>query len=293
MAEEYDPAGPSTYDAGADAEESQTYEEYGQNDDAADEDDDYDPSAGFSYGEENGEQSKPTSAEQTPQHAPAPASTQSDQPSKPQQTVAGFVLEESDDEQDESAPTPSQLSGDAGALAASQAPDVSLRSAPQDTAPPSTSLNGSTTVPVPASTSSLSDSSTLQPPAADLGKIAVSPVASAVPTPQPESNGVAAAPTPVPQANGSSLAAPPARLPHDKVGQLEDRVKDDPKGDTDAWVSLIKHYYDKGQYQGARDVYKRFFEVFPTAVGLDPPRSFRATGYMQINTDTVHRYPCG
>lgn len=265
MAEEYDPAGSVTFDAGADASEAHQYEENGENDDAADEDDDYDPTAGFNYGEDNDEQSKPTSSEQTPQHAPVEA--QSEQPSKPQQTVAGFVLEESDDEQDESAPVPAQLSGDDGALAATQAPDVSLRSAPQDTATPSTSLNGSDTVPVPASTSSLPDSSTLQPPpAADLGKIAVSPVASAVPTPQPEPNGIAAAPTTVPQTNGSSVAVPPARLPHDKVGQLEDRIKDDPKGDTDAWLSLIKHYYDKGQYQGARDVYRRFFEVFPTAV---------------------------
>lgn len=265
MAEEYDPAGvPSTFDAGADANESYNYEEYGQNENAADEDDDYDPTAGFNYGENNDEQSKPTSSEQTPQHAPA----HSEQPTKPQQTVAGFVLEESDDEQeqDESAPTPAQLSGDAGALVAAQAPDVSLRSAPQDTATPSTSLNGSATVSVPASTSSLPDSSTLQLPAADSGKTAISPVASAVPTPQPEANGVVAAPPPVAQANGFLAAAPPARLPHDKVGQLEDRIKDDPKGDTDAWISLIKHYYDKGQYQGSRDVYKRFFSVFPTAV---------------------------
>lgn len=264
MAEEYDPASASNFDTGADASENYDYEQYAQNDEAGDEDDDYDPSAGFNYGESenNEEQSKPTSTEQTPQHA----SAQSEQPSKPQQTVAGFVLEESDDEQDESAPTPAQLSGDAGALAASQAPDVSLHSAPQDTATPSTSLNGSAAVSVPASTLSLPDSSTLQPPVADSGKTAISPVASAVPTPQPEANGIAAAPLPVAQVNGSSVAAPSARLPHDKVGQLEDRIKDDPKGDTEAWLTLIKHYYDKGQYQGSRDVYKRFFEVFPTAV---------------------------
>lgn len=277
MAEEYDPAGPSTFDGGADTNESYNYEEYGQQDDAAEEDDDYDPSTGFAYSEHNHAQSEPTSTEQTPQHAPA----QSEQTSKPPQTVAGFVLEESDDEQDESAPTPSQLNGDASALAADQAPDVSLRSVPQDTATPSTSLNGSADVPVPASTSSLPDSSSsLQPPVAESGKPAVSPVASAVPTPQPKANSIAAAPPPVPQANGSSIAVPPARLPHDKVGQLEDRIKDDPKGDTDAWLSLIKHYYDKGQYQGSRDVYKRFFEVFPTAVSQLHRLTFRGAGFV-------------
>lgn len=268
MAEAYDPAGPSTLDDGADTNGSHDRERDGQSDGAAEEDDDYDPSAGFAYGEGNDQHFEQTSAEQTPQHALAPAPKQTEQTTKPPQTVAGFVLEESDDEQEESAPTPSQLSGDdAGALAASQAPDVSLRSAPQDTATPSTSLNGSAAVPVPASTLSVPDSSSsLQPPVADSGKHAVSPVASAVPTPQPEANGLAAAPQTVPQTNGSLVTAPTARLPHDKVGQLEDRIKDDPKGDTDAWLTLIKHYYDKGQYQGSRDVYKRFFEVFPTAV---------------------------
>jgi hypothetical protein len=58
----------------------------------------------------------------------------------------------------------------------------------------------------------------------------------------------------------------PARLPHDKVGQLEDRIKDDPKGDATAWASLIDHYREKGQHDFARNVYERFLKVFPYAV---------------------------
>jgi hypothetical protein len=73
----------------------------------------------------------------------------------------------------------------------------------------------------------------------------------------------------MPAAGGIPAQAPtslPARLPHDKVGQLEDRIKDDPKGDANAWISLIEHYLEKGQHEFARNVYQRFFKVFPYAV---------------------------
>jgi cleavage stimulation factor subunit 3 len=88
------------------------------------------------------------------------------------------------------------------------------------------------------------------------------------PTPQPQQNSIAPTPQPHTNKNAPPAYALPARLPHDKVGQLEDRIKDDPKGDVDAWLALIQHYVDKEQYSTARDVYTRFFEVFPTAVCL-------------------------
>ncbi|EME40295.1 hypothetical protein DOTSEDRAFT_138054 [Dothistroma septosporum NZE10] len=177
------------------------------------------------------------------------------------------------------------MNGDAAAVAEAQ--DVSLSSAPQDdtaalaSASASTSLNGSTTVPVPESSSSNAPPDlTVQPSAPEQGKT-VSPVASAqasvqvtvAPTPVPEAHKSAVitpAPQqlqqPLPQINGT--VQPAARLPHDKVGQLEDRIKDDPKGDTDAWSTLIDHYFDKGQYDYAREVYERMLKVFPTAVVL-------------------------
>ena len=58
----------------------------------------------------------------------------------------------------------------------------------------------------------------------------------------------------------------PQRLAHDRVGQLEDRIKDDPKADTDAWMSLIAYYKEKDQPDNARKVYERFLAVFPSAV---------------------------
>jgi hypothetical protein len=58
----------------------------------------------------------------------------------------------------------------------------------------------------------------------------------------------------------------PQRLAHDRVGQLEDRIKDDPKADTDAWMSLIAYYKEKDQPDNVRKVYERFLAVFPSAV---------------------------
>lgn len=56
------------------------------------------------------------------------------------------------------------------------------------------------------------------------------------------------------------------RLPQDVVGQFEDRIAEDPKGDIDAWLGLIEEYKRKGKFDDARSVYERFLAVFPTAV---------------------------
>ena len=63
-----------------------------------------------------------------------------------------------------------------------------------------------------------------------------------------------------------SASLPRARLPHDKVGLLEDRIKEDPRGDVDAWTSLITEHRRRGKLDDARKVYERFFVVFPSAV---------------------------
>ena len=58
-----------------------------------------------------------------------------------------------------------------------------------------------------------------------------------------------------------------ARLPHDTIGILEDRIADDPRGDLGAWLELINEHRNRGKLDEARKVYERFFQVFPTAVG--------------------------
>ena len=62
-------------------------------------------------------------------------------------------------------------------------------------------------------------------------------------------------------------AVPKARLPHDKLGILEDRIRDDPRGDIEAWLSLITEHRNRHKLDEAREVYERFFKIFPQAVG--------------------------
>lgn len=67
--------------------------------------------------------------------------------------------------------------------------------------------------------------------------------------------------------------APKARLPHDKIGILEDRIKEDPRGDLDAWQILINEHKKRGKLEDARNVYERFLVVFPSAVCCVPDDS--------------------
>ncbi|KAL8947943.1 MAG: hypothetical protein Q9222_005823 [Ikaeria aurantiellina] len=62
-----------------------------------------------------------------------------------------------------------------------------------------------------------------------------------------------------------NTAIPKARLPHDRIGILEDRIQEDPRGDMDAWLSLIGEYRKRNKFQEVRATYNRFFVVFPAA----------------------------
>ena len=65
-----------------------------------------------------------------------------------------------------------------------------------------------------------------------------------------------------------AASLPKARLPHDTTGILEDRIKDDPRGDLEAWLALINEHRKRNKLDDARAVYERFFKVFPQAVSL-------------------------
>lgn len=69
-------------------------------------------------------------------------------------------------------------------------------------------------------------------------------------------------------ADVTSLSLPKARLPHDRVGILEDRIREDPRGDIDAWLSLISEHKKRNKLEDARNTYEKFFKVFPSAVGF-------------------------
>ena len=63
-----------------------------------------------------------------------------------------------------------------------------------------------------------------------------------------------------------STSAPRARLPHDTIGILEDRIKEDPRGDLQAWLHLINEHKKRAKIDDARSVYERFLAIFPSAV---------------------------
>ncbi|KAJ5104117.1 hypothetical protein N7532_004646 [Penicillium argentinense] len=69
------------------------------------------------------------------------------------------------------------------------------------------------------------------------------------------------APTPVP----GSPSTTKGRLPHDHVGILQDRVSEDPRGDTAAWLELIAEHRSRNRIDSAREVYEQFVAVFPMA----------------------------
>ncbi|EAL92479.1 mRNA 3'-end-processing protein rna14 [Aspergillus fumigatus] len=67
--------------------------------------------------------------------------------------------------------------------------------------------------------------------------------------------------TPTPDSPSTSKG----RLPHDRVGILEDRIQEDPRGDIPAWLELINEHRSRNRFDSARDVFERFLKVFPFA----------------------------
>lgn len=285
---EYDPLDPPTFNAGDDEDDSYDPTTEANGHTAGDEDEEeYEPDFGGDGADESNAHANPsTTASAQPSQqvsrTSSAAPNAAEQSAKPK-TVGGFILEESDDEED-TTPVPSQLNGTRGAqsglgaVATSEAQDLTLGSEPTpdavaaSTAQQNNGLTGSTTVtasttaPVPAPVSSI-PSDTLVP-TVQVPSAAADQSSMLSPSVQPS-----AAPTPIHKSvEGSGApqapqAAPLAqRLPHDKVGQLEDRIQDDPKADTDAWMALIAHYKEKDQPDNVRRVYERFLAVFPTAV---------------------------
>ena len=84
-----------------------------------------------------------------------------------------------------------------------------------------------------------------------------------------QSNSQAEVPPATQPVTSPTTALPKARLPHDRIGILEDRIKEDPRGDLDAWLALIGEHRKRGKIDDARNAYERLFTVFPWAVSLD------------------------
>ncbi|GAP88546.1 putative mRNA 3 -end-processing protein RNA14 [Rosellinia necatrix] len=56
-----------------------------------------------------------------------------------------------------------------------------------------------------------------------------------------------------------------SRLPTDVMGMLEDRIKEDPKGDIEAWFALIEEQKRRHKVDDTKNTYERFLEIFPQA----------------------------
>ncbi|KAL4810535.1 hypothetical protein BDV18DRAFT_131218 [Aspergillus unguis] len=81
---------------------------------------------------------------------------------------------------------------------------------------------------------------------------------------QPDTARESATATPIPD----SPSAAKGRLPHDRVGILEDRIQEDPRGDIPAWLELINEHRGRNRIDSARDVYERFLQVFPLSAEM-------------------------
>lgn len=76
---------------------------------------------------------------------------------------------------------------------------------------------------------------------------------------------------PRPHVNGSvAPGLPKSRLAHDVVGILEDRIKDDPRGDIDAYLELIEEFKNRNKQEDVRRIYEEYLKVFPFAVRAIP-----------------------
>lgn len=77
----------------------------------------------------------------------------------------------------------------------------------------------------------------------------------------------AATPAPVPE---GFAHIPPGMAGLDPVTLLEARIKEDPRGDMDAWLNLMAEHRSRSRLDELRKVFHRFLEVFPQAVSLKP-----------------------
>lgn len=158
-------------------------------------------------------------------------------------TVGGFLADDSDEETDTATPTQNSASLQPPASDTPKRFPSPLQTSvtQQDVAGAPENPSDSKAAPNPSHAPSVTpgQSSTVQAPAAQI-------LTSAGPS--------------------QGVSVPKARLPNDKTGILEDKIKEDPRGDLDAWLSLISEHRSRHKYDEATEVYERFLKVFPQAV---------------------------
>jgi cleavage stimulation factor subunit 3 len=184
-------------------------------------------------------------------------------------TKGGFVVDDDDEDDDDEDTkdmldvykTPNETEADATAFASgpqsllnsSSTAPVPIHDAVQTPVQANTVSNGASGAVPPSATVSSSDvvaqrGNTVTP-------LHIAPTSQANIVPIPET--VNATPT---------SAGPKTRLAHDTIGILEDRIKEDPRGDMAAWLELIDELKRRNKKEEVRRTYDNFFKIFPLAV---------------------------
>lgn len=202
---------------------------------------------------------KPVSAETSA--APTPA--------KQPRTIGGFV-DESEDEEEEPVAAPKMAAP--ALLRASEAaetPQRSVTNTPNNTLPtPDVQLHSAQD----QGASSVSASVAVNEPTPSIASV---PVNGTTPVPDATKPADLLTIDPARQATASVTPVPPsaslpkARLPQDRIGILNDRIQEDPRGDIEAWLGLIEEQRKRHKHDEAREVFNRFLDQFPTAVSIN------------------------
>lgn len=215
-----------------------------------------------------GDPSMSQSTSRTGSQAPTPMPPSSGAPTQSKaKTIGGFVVEDEDedDKGDVDYEPPAVLGvEDMGATSVNMPQQPISGNANQSTSTPDVSLQGAAQE--PAGSQNVSNSS--YPSAAVPKNDASSSVPDQAPyNPQTLQSGNA---SDSPASNIASTAptASKGRLPYDRVGILEDRIQEDPRGDIPAWLELISEHRSRNRIDSARDVFERFLKVFPSAVSI-------------------------
>lgn len=212
------------------------------------------------------DESQQESASMPPSGAPAQQNTK---------TIGGFVVED-EDEDDKGDPDyepPAVLGEDMNTMPPQPFPG----NANQATSTPDVSFNESAQD--PASSKNVSNSSFSPASKNDASPATGQPIHGSQALQSENAQG-SAAPTPTPDPSSTTRG----RLPHDRVGILEDRIQEDPRGDTAAWLELINEHRSRNRIDNAREAYERFLKVFPLAVSIPPSlKSRKLTEFRRSN----------
>jgi|SRR5690242_5288886 len=241
-------------------------------------DEEYDPAGNMDIGEELVQSERSASPTKSPPSVdnqgedgvkPVSADTSAaPTPAKQPRTIGGFV-DESEDEEEEPVAAPKMAAPALlRAFEDAETPQRSITNTPNNTLPtPDVQLHSAQD----QGASSVSASVAVNESAPSIASVPVNGT-----TPIPDATKPAGSLTvdPARQATASvtpaplSASLPKARLPQDRIGILNDRIQEDPRGDIEAWLSLIEEQRKRHKYDEARDVYNRFLEQIPTAVRI-------------------------